>query len=405
MARLWSSGAELNSVTNGIEFDTKLGSGTTSIDSTVKRSGTYSMKIAASAQNGGGERFQYSSALVEGALYVRTYFRIEVSSDVDNIGILRAIGTGGNVEVRLQADDTLILYNTEDSAQIGSASSALALNTWYRIELKVDSTAKAATLVEARIDGTAFASGTVNLADGNNTVDFLGNHNVGPNSHTGTYYHDDMAINDGTGSFQNSWPGEESIIHLRPSAVGDADEWDLTTSYENIDEVTPDDATTVIASLTSGQIHDVNIDDTPVALGHGDRINVVHIGVRFNESVGTDPDPTFVLRVKASAGDTVEETSDITASTTSWSTNAVAAPRNYVLTLYNLPGTDNQPWTKYALDSAQIGVRLTNTPVGLAQVSALWMVVCYTPDTKKKPHNSIRNISVGNGMSRNDYAS
>lgn len=396
MARLWSSGAELNTVTNDVEFSAKLGSGTTSIDSAIKRSNTYSMKIVASAQNGGGERFTYAAAAVEGAIYARTYFRIGVSSDQDNIGIVRTLGGGtSNVEIRMMANDTLILYNNEDSAQIGSASSALSLDTWYRIELKVDSATKASTEVEARIDGTAFASGTINLADGNNAVDFFGIHVVSGFSHTGTYYHDDMAINDGTGSFQNSWPGAGEIIHLRPNAAGDNTAWNegVGSTYAEVDEVTPDDGTTFIGDNDANVISDFNIDATPAALASDDTINCVHVGVRY-QVVITGAPAEFVLRIKAAASGTVEESAAIVPNSTSWGTNANAVPRNYPLTLYDLPGASTTAWTKADLDTTQIGVRVSTANTWRAQVSTLWLLVDHTPTTVT---SSVKDI-LGSGI-------
>ena len=112
------------------------------------------------------------------------------------------------------------------------------------------------------------------------------------------------------------------------------------------------------------------------------------------------------MRIKDNTNGTVEEGSSITASSTTYGTNtpASAAPANYSLTTYNLPGSDNLPWSKYSLDSSQIGVRLTNSPIGLAQVSTLWALVEYQSDTNKTPHNYGRYLQVGSGQSRNERA-
>jgi len=43
MARLWSSGFELNSLTDGVEISNPTGN--LSIDSSIKRSGSYSLRV------------------------------------------------------------------------------------------------------------------------------------------------------------------------------------------------------------------------------------------------------------------------------------------------------------------------------------------------------------------------
>lgn len=366
MARLWSCGFELNSV---VEVTSTAG-GPTFVTSPV-RSGTYSGRINNTVK---GERFIYNfkSTNTADGFYFRFYFLVTAApaAQTNIFGILDSTPSNKG-SVRINTDLTLELWNNEDNAQVGTDSAALALNTWYRIEVKADCTTIGTTALAALIDGVEFASGIVNWANGVDRCAF----GHGAADATADYQYDDLAINDDSGSFQNSYPGAGEIIHLRPNAAGDADAWDLTTTFENIDEVTPDDATTIISSLTSNDVHDVNIDDTPAALESTDTITCIQVGVRFNESVGTDPDPTFVTRIKASAAGTVEESGAITASNTAFATNAPAVPGNYALTLYDLPGASTTTWTKADLDTAQIGVRLTNSPIGLAQVSTLWLLV------------------------------
>jgi hypothetical protein len=300
------------------------------------------------------------------------------------------------VGFRLTASRTLELYNFEDSAAVGSASSALDLNTWYRIELKVDTTTLATTALEGLVNGVSFASGTVNLANAQSSIQF----GVISTSVTTDLYFDDIAINDSSGSFQNSWPGEGSIVHLRPSATGDNSDW--TGDNTDIDEVTPDDTTTKISSNTTSQIEDVNIDATPSAMDSNAIINVVSVGCRFN-GAGASANATFAVRVKASTNDTVESSSNITPANATWFTNAIAVPYIYPLTLYNLPSTSLQPWRKADLDSAQIGVNLVASSTNAAQVSTLWMLVEYR-NRGIGLHNTQKYLQVGNGESRSESA-
>ena len=89
-----------------------------------------------------------------------------------------------------------------------------------------------------------------------------------------------------------------------------------------------------------------------------------------------------------------------------YSGTASAAPSIPTLTLYNLPGSSTVLYTKAELDSTQIGVRLTNSPIGLAQVSTLWLLVEYGGEyvPVNRPHNYGSYHRVGDGMSRSEEA-
>src|SRR3990167_6860390 len=347
MARLWSSGFELNSLTAGVEVS--LVFGTASIVTSPIRSGTYALRTNPTATFGAIE-YNFASA---GAGKLITYHRLylRIASSIDTTGrviIVESSFEDPLVLVNITSGNQLQLLDQVNSTQIGDLSTALSNNVWYRIELKVDMTTLASTSIEARLDGTSFASGTVNWtgedSTGTGTVD------IGPGgTKTCDIYFDDIAINDSTGSFQNSWPGEGEIIHLRPNATGDNSAW----TGDNTD-----------------------IDDTPAALASDDTINVVQVGVRFN-GAGASANASFVTRIKKASAGTVAESSAITPSNTTWDTNADAVPRNYALTRYQDP--DNVNWTKATLDSTQIGVRLSSASTNAAQVSTLWLLVDHKP--------------------------
>ena len=85
------------------------------------------------------------------------------------------------------------------------------------------------------------------------------------------------------------------------------------------------------------------------------------------------------MRIKASASGTVEESTSFTTPNSTWYTNDNAAPRNYRLTLYDLPGASTTSWTKADLDTTQIGVRISLNNVNDAYVSTLWLLVDHKP--------------------------
>lgn len=371
MARLWSCGFELNSTTAGVEFDSASGS----IVTNIARSGTYAGKTTSFGQT---FRSQYRASSTQESVFYRFYLYIEsYPVGLQWIMVFYSDADAGKVSIRCNSDGTLELWNHEDSSQIGSDSVALSTGQWYRIEVNIDTTTLASTAVEAKLDGTTFASGTANLSAAIARMTIT-NNNV---TTEGVYYYDDLAINDSSGSIQNSWPGEGEIIHLRPNAGGDNTDWSegTDTSFAEVDEVTPDDATTHIGSHDLDNISDFNIDATPAALAADDTINCVQVGVRAGAENASQT-TAFVLRIKSAAAGTVEESSNINITTTAYATNANTAPRNYALTLYDLPGASTTAWTKATLDTTQIGVRLTAED-GLddARVSTLWLLVDHKP--------------------------
>src|SRR3990167_277742 len=136
--RRWDTGCELQSVTSGVEWDTTTGSPT--IDTTTKRSGAASLRCNPSAATA-FIRHQYSASNPTANFYARFYLYIATSTNaLDDIFALYDAGEFSNsLSIRLNSNRTLELWDWDfiANAQLGSDSSALDLNTWYRIEVSV----------------------------------------------------------------------------------------------------------------------------------------------------------------------------------------------------------------------------------------------------------------------------
>jgi len=385
MARLMSFPFELRSITTGMEWITST-NGTPVIETTTFRSGSAALRINAT---GGAENIHHIFRTTQGPCWTRFYFRVVAGSTGNDVIIISTLSGNTNlVGVRIDANETLEFLNLEDSAQVGASSSAISLDTWYRLEYYIDSTTLASTAIEARLYAASDEStllwnpsGTINLALNPDRFR-LG---ITAADATLDIIWDDGAINDDVGSFENSWPGEGEQIMLRPSAAGDNGAWtrggtDSGANWSQTEEIPPDDVTTYVQSNTSGQIDDYNLDATPAAMASDDVIKCVQVGVRFAISSGSGADPDFVLRIKASASGTVEESANLSgAGDTSYQSYKIATPRQYALTLYDLPGASTTAWTKTDLDAAQIGVRETVTDTHFMRVSALWLVADHKP--------------------------
>lgn len=380
MARLITNGFELNSTLNGVEWSNNTAG--VAISNSVTRSGIFAGRITGMGSGADrGFRYSFSTSNQSGPYYVRTYFRYTTLPSADNtVFCLQSIDNSIKASIKCASDGTLELY--DEDGQIGSASSALTANKWYRLEIQFDKTAAAGShVVRARIDGVEFAgSATRSLSDG------IGQYSVGANlaleaQTTGDFSFDDCAVNNSSGSFQNSFPGAGATILLRPDAAGDnnALESGSATNFQSLDETPPNDGTDSISIGTNAvdDIDDYNL-SAPTLMNAGDVVNVVHVGARF-KGVASSNNDSFVLRIKASSGGTVEETANLTPTSTAYGSNSVADPRNFSLTLYDLPGASTTAWTKADLEAAQIGMRKSADSTNGVDITALWLAVDYTP--------------------------
>lgn len=371
MARLISSGFELNSNSTGVELTDNINGGI-SIATSPVRSGTYAAKISSLAS--GTQKygyFQYASSNSSADTYVRFYLYITSYPNVNSsIGCFATTGNSVTGRLRLSTTGTLSLLSN-NSTVIGT-SSALNTGQWYRIEHRYFSSS---TTQELKIDGSLIASSSSaqSLAPARY---YLGGNLFAETATAINISFDDIAINNTTGSFQNSYPGDGSIIHQRPAGAGDSTQWtpDTGSNYARVNEVTPDDATSLVSEsiLNKSDFYAVGSS----SLGAGDTVNVVSVGGRFNNDTA-DATTSFQFQIEKTSGGTVSKSSAIVPNSTVWKSNALANPWLYPITLYQDP--DSGSWTKTTIESMQIGVLGGVVGVNKIQVSTVWALVDYTP--------------------------
>lgn len=374
MARLFSSGFELNSLAANIEFTNT--AGTLSIVTSPVRSGTYALRANPAAATGIVTRSIYG-ADQNFIGFVRLYLYI-ASLPSGNDAIIRFSTTTNTnrAGIRLTAGGALQLINSS-SVQVGSDSSTLSTGQWYMVELRIDATTNPGTL-EARLNGQVFAAGSNNIQGSWARIQ-LGSMTAAT---TADLHFDDIAVNDNSGSFQNTYPGPGKIIHLYPNASGDQTQWTIggstpaATNWQSVSEVTPDNGVTLVSSNTLNQEDLYNVGSP--AIGAGDNINVVHVGGRFNNNVA-DAVTQFVFEATKASGGTIAQSAGIIPNTASFTTNSVATDYAYPITLYRDPDSIN--WTRATLETMQIGQRLTAAGTNNIQVSTIWALVDYTPST------------------------
>jgi len=383
MARLFSSGFELNSLTASMEWDAAVGG---TISSSTIRSGGFSGRISSLA-SGTNQRFrtQFKSAGNNGPFFFRFYLRIATLPTAENriFAVSSSATTGTGVAAYITLDNMGALRLYDSTGVIGSASSALSTGTWYRIGMLFDRTAASGSqMVKAQIDGAQFASGTTQTIANSILHAYFGG-NLGSEAQTtGDWFFDDIAINDNTGSFQTSYPGPGKILHLKPSATGDANSFTVqvggtvgaANNYTRVNEIPPNDITSYNGSAVLSQEDLFNCDDSGIALN--DTVKLVSVGVRFADLVSADATAAFKVELLRTSAGTKTQSGTLVPNSTTWKTNAVTTPLIYPIIAYQDP--DGAQWTKTTLDSMQIGYTLTATNVQTIAVSNIWALIEYT---------------------------
>lgn len=384
MARLWSSGFELQSAVAGVEW-TAITSGT--IDTTTKRSGAACGKNDGGVAPTGGFEFDFAAAAGNGPYFFRACFRLSSLPGAGRTSIMMLASTGGfngTTLIFVDVDNTGKLWLSDINGDIGgTAAGAITTGVYYRIELKVDRTpASGSHVVEAKLDGTVYAtSNTRTLAAGVMAL------NVGTGFQNGAsgavIFIDDVAINDSTGAAQNGYPGDGKIVHLHPDSAGDNAAWAAgvggTANWNRVSEVTPDDATTYNQVTVAGnQIDDHNCGFASNAgIGANDTITLVQVGIRGGAN-GTSTPRDVTARIKSQAAGTVLAGSVLSLSVNGWATNGITAPKKYSLTSYTDPQAGGA-WTSALLDAMQIGYQKNTSNANATRVSTVWALVEYVP--------------------------
>lgn len=384
MARIASSGFELNSAAANIEFGIL---STPTISSTTVRSGGFSGRISSlvSATNMSFQLTHHSSDN-NGPLFYRFYLRIATLPTGNNdIFAIRNTASTSMATVALTSTGTLRLQ-TSTATLVGSASPALNTGVWYRVEVKIDNTGGAgAGVLVGKLDGIEWAStSAATFATGVAKVQYGGNINSEAQTQ-GDWFFDDVAVNDATGTSQNSWPGSGKIIHLLPDSAGDVNTFATQTggtvgaanNFSRVKEVPPDDATTFNGSNILNQEDLLNC--AASGLAATDSIKVVQVGGRFRNNIA-DATTALKFEVEKTGSGTKTQSVAIVPNTTSWNTLQAASPfATYNITLYLDP--DGNYWTNTTLDSMQIGYKITTGGTNRVEVTSVWALVEYDPVT------------------------
>lgn len=335
------------------------------IQTAVKRSGTYAMKCVYDGLNPGfaiiGAASKASGPPVSfGATngYMTFYFRIGVaaSSQIDIAEMSTPNGTGTGVRIYTDATRVLRIKYINSAGvwtQVGSDSSALSLDTWYRIEVKLISPGiGGSTAVELKIDGTSVASGTGLTLQ---TPGAFGQVSLGANGNpaqTATFYFDDVAISD------SAYPGAGQVNILKPTSMTNS--W-TTGTYTSVNEVPPNGDTSYVSATSNGLVAHFRYDTSATG------------GVSGN--IGTVKQIALVRQV---TGPMTVQMYSMTQSFAGMTTTLINPGASYVAIakLNDTYPDTGVAWTTANIDGSGVGV--ANSGTGEVRATALYAMVWST---------------------------
>ena len=358
----------------GDSGETRSTNGTFSIQSTIKRTGTYSLRINPTTTNVGSVRIDgISSAGAQTTSYslATSYHRFYLcavtfpAANNEEIFVVQTSdGTTQKIALRISSAGKILVY---DSANSLAATSTATLSTqdcadqsdWTLVELKSTTSATASSFT-LKIDGATDTDSTCTQTNSNAGGTRIGK-NTDRNNQTVDYYIDDYQVNDA------AFPGAGAIKRMIVDSDGSSQTWTGGTNASNyleVDETVTDGDTTYVASSTSGAA--LFGFESSSSAGIGTTINSVKAWTRFREGV----DGTAATKVRIRANGT---------NTDSGTNNGGTSYFNRVW-LSNTDPSDAGAWTTTDLNGIEAGLQ-EDTASQVNRLTTVMMMVDYVPDT------------------------
>jgi len=329
MTRLFTEGFESGDV---LGFDAQYADVVAS--TAYKRSGNYSAFFTRAS-----DRYLIKNVAEGSEFYFRLAFFYPLTGGANENAVFWKNNTTtlGSVVCGLS---TITLKVGTSAVATGSYSQTLD-GSWHLLEIhiKLDNSVG---VIETKLNGILVASFSGDTIP--STITTIDRMYIGDAASTYDVYYDDIAINDASGSVDNSWCGDGHVIALTPSGVGNASE--LTPSsgsvnYLMVDEV-PSDGDTTYVSGSVAETKDL-YNFTPTGLYSGSHVVLrAFVETRTRDTSGSAPFATVIQ----SGSSVVEETAQYT-----------------TLSYASYKGTDNYlnpatglAWTVDELDALQAGI-------------------------------------------------
>lgn len=231
----------------GDSSEAVLTAGTFSVQTSVKRTGSYALRVNPTTTATGRHKFVpyvSTTGLADGAgttanIFFTVYFRYATKPAANSEEILACTNGTNVMALRLNSTGTLSLYDT--TTLIADGATVLAQDTWYRIECNFNDTANTQ---EVKLDGTVEISGSATTAAAWNGVN-LGKSNDRNGQSVDLFYDDFIYSNTGY-----IGAGEAKIAVPIGAGTYNNFEDGTGTTFAEVDEIPPN--TTDYVQNTSG---------------------------------------------------------------------------------------------------------------------------------------------------------
>lgn len=272
MSRRFTTGCEESSAAAGATLTmwTTIGASITIESTGTPHSGTYYCRAPSGVT---GIRKQLAAEVTSGTYYTRFYWKpATLPTAGTSTRIMTVQSTGGTTAYTVnhtRSTNALMLQQAIAPTNSVDTTATVAANTWYRIEVEhvLHDTTGSLTLRLYEGDAvTVMAGGEVSLTN----IDTLPTNirewgwpsvTAINTTNNQVWHYDDFAINDATGTFQNSWIGPGKTALMVP--VGDSSpvQWTPSTGtvhYALVDDVpsAPDEDTTYVSASGSVNVED-----------------------------------------------------------------------------------------------------------------------------------------------------
>ena len=400
MALLHATGFEVNNSLGGYEATAR--ANTPVHQATTVWSGKYSMQ---GDTTGGAATSNYTYTFAAGdssqILHYQFRFRVDQFPSASCIiGLIRNAANANMGIFRMTTTGTLFLQ-TAGGATIGSASQILNLNQWYLCEVKHDATTSPGAC-EFKLSDEAgnllFTTSGANSVQGSWNKLILG----ASITSTANFYFDDLiAWDDTAGGVFTTWLGNVGMVHSRPQSQGDANAWldtaaaaGTVNNRQLVYETNPDDATTMVQSVTLNNEDMYHIQDS--GLPENATVHAVLVGGRHRDATA-DATTAFKYQWRIAPAGTTTQSAAIIPNTTNWRTHLGANSTNvlpYPIIAYTNPS--GGAITVAQINASQIGMILSAAGVNRAQVTVVWMIAIYALPAFSRTAATTRQLSTSN---------
>lgn len=353
--------------------------GTYDIQSTIKRTGNYAMRINPSGAGTGysshgmwstttGARTAFNLATV----YITFYFYVGTLPALASEEFFRVIETGGTnikMTLRVKSDGKIQAYAYDGITQLGSDSaSSISTSTWYKISVKCGTGSSAS--YEVKVNDSTWLSGTGNLSTTNAGYIAFGKQ-TNRNSQTVDFYYDDLCIDN------SEYPNYTGINLMRPDSDGTYTAWTASSGqkWDCVDDIPYNNTQYVESTLVSGDSYTANMISTSSA---GIPSNAQIMGVLQLMGVKRSSTSNGAVRTRLRSGTTNSGTTS----------NYATTGTEYCIGIMFLtdPNTGSA-WTLSALDNVEAGIVEYSTTYK-SRMYGVYLNVAY----KIANQNIVRNI-------------